>query len=355
MTLSPTIPELDLAPWLQRQLSALLSQRGHAWLLEGASGLGQYRLALALARAWLCDQPLRDEAGQIHAACGKCASCHAIDVRTHADLAVLMPETVALALNWPLSEKAQSEIDDKKRKPSKEIRVDALREVVEFGQRTAARSQGKVVLVFPAEQMNGIAANTLLKTLEEPAGHLRFILASEGAQGLLPTIRSRCQSHRMVWPEKAEALAWLSSQSPAEGKAPPNAQALNQLLRACGDRPEDALAFLGSEPWIQAWAQLPQKLALGQPGLLSEVPPPVAVAMLQKICHDLMVQKVGGTPRFFDPADLPQSKSETRLALTALNAWARELNQSAQSADHAFNPGLMLEALVSRAQAAILA
>jgi len=45
-----------LSPWLQRPLGELLRQRGHAWLLQGPSGLGQYELGLALAAAWLCEQ-----------------------------------------------------------------------------------------------------------------------------------------------------------------------------------------------------------------------------------------------------------------------------------------------------------
>ena len=76
------------APWIARQARQLLAQRGHAWLLQGPSGLGQYGLALELARAWLCDQP--GPAG----ACGQCPSCHAIEVRAHTDLCVLMPETI---------------------------------------------------------------------------------------------------------------------------------------------------------------------------------------------------------------------------------------------------------------------
>ena len=80
----------DLAPWIAAQATALLAQRGHAWLLAGPSGLGQYSLALTLVRAWLCEQP------SAQGACGQCSSCHAIDVRTHADLCVLMPETVML-------------------------------------------------------------------------------------------------------------------------------------------------------------------------------------------------------------------------------------------------------------------
>lgn len=46
-----------LPPWIVDQARQLLSQRGHAWLLAGPSGLGQYSLAMAMARAWLCEQP----------------------------------------------------------------------------------------------------------------------------------------------------------------------------------------------------------------------------------------------------------------------------------------------------------
>ena len=42
-----------VAPWIASQARRLLAQRGHAWLLHGPSGLGQYELALALARVWL--------------------------------------------------------------------------------------------------------------------------------------------------------------------------------------------------------------------------------------------------------------------------------------------------------------
>ena len=115
-----------LAPWLQTQLESLLSQRGHAWLLSGPSGLGQFELALALARAWLCEEATPQ------GACGHCGSCHAVDVHTHADLCMLMPETLSLALGWPLDEKTQDDLDSKKRKPSKEIKVDAAREAVSF-------------------------------------------------------------------------------------------------------------------------------------------------------------------------------------------------------------------------------
>ena len=131
-----------LAPWLQSQLESLLLQRGHAWLLSGPSGLGQFDLALALARSWLCERP------SAQGACGECGSCHAALVHTHADLCMLMPETLSLALGWPLDEKTQDDLDSKKRKPSKEIKVDAARNAVSFTQFTRSRGSTKVVLVF---------------------------------------------------------------------------------------------------------------------------------------------------------------------------------------------------------------
>jgi DNA polymerase-3 subunit delta' len=329
---------MSQAPWIAQQTQALLAQRGHAWLLQGPSGLGQYELALALVSAWLCEQ------ASPQGACGQCASCHAIDVRTHADLAVLMPETQMLELGWPLSEKAQAEIDDKKRKPSKEIRVDAMRDLVEFAQRTDARGRGKAVLVFPAERMNAITANALLKTLEEPAGDVRFVLATEAAHQLLPTIRSRCQTHTLVWPEVAQALAWLTGQ----GVDAPTAEA---LLRSAGGRPTDALRQNAGGLSPAWWAALPKSMQQGDSAHLSDLTPAQAIDALQKLCHDLVLQRSGAQPRFFMASQLPACAA----SVATLTDWFKRLMQSTRTAEHPFNAGLMLEALANDAQQALIA
>ena len=323
----------SLAPWIARQLQALLAQRGHAWLLQGPSGLGQFELALALVRAWLCDQP------GVEGACGQCPSCHGIDVHTHPDLVVLMPETEMLARGWPLPEKAQAEIDDKKRKPSRDIRVDAMREAIEFAQRTSGRGRGKAVLVYPAERMNAVTANALLKTLEEPPGDVRFVLATDAAHQLLPTIRSRCLSHTLVWPEADEVRPWLAAQGVAGEQAA-------ALLHAAGGRPAEALALAEGKDAARRWSQLPQALARGEPGALADLPLPEAVARLQKLCHDLLAVQVGAAPRFFDAADLPRQP----LPLLALTRWWQQLAQSARTAEHPLNAGLATEFLVSSAR-----
>ncbi|GAC1600996.1 MAG: DNA polymerase III subunit delta' [Ramlibacter sp.] len=324
-----------IAPWIGAQTGSLLAQRGHAWLLQGPSGLGQYGLALELVRAWLCEQPAPQ------GACGQCGSCHAIDVRTHADLCVLMPETVMLELGWPLSEKAQSDIDEKKRKASKEIRVDAMRDAVEFAQRTSARGRGKAVLVYPAERMNPVTANALLKTLEEPPGDVTFVLASEAAHQLLPTIRSRCIAHTMAWPHEAVSLRWLEEQGIAAAEAP-------ELLRAAGGRPQDAAQAARAGRSGKLWSQLPRAVARGDVGAVTGLTPAQAVDALQKLCHDLLSVQVGAAPRFFAPADLPSP-----APAAALSQWWRELARTARTVEHPFNAGLMLEALVSQAHNAL--
>jgi DNA polymerase-3 subunit delta' len=323
------------APWITQQTETLLAQRGHAWLLMGPSGLGQYSLALAMVRAWLCERP------DSHGACGACGSCHAIDVRTHADLCVLMPETKMLELAWPLSEKAQSEIDDKKRKPSKEIRVDAMRDAVEFTQRTSARGRGKAVLIFPAEDMNGITANALLKTLEEPPGDVKFVLATESAHQLLPTIRSRCLTHTMVWPDVSQSLQWLSEQGLSDTQA-------QQLLKATGGRPQDALEFAQSGRDPSVWAAFPKAMSKGDTAFVKEWSGPELIDALHKLCHDVMALSVGAAPRFFLIADLPKPPS-----IEKTSSWSRALSQSRRSMDHPYNAGLMQEALVSQAQTAL--
>lgn len=353
-------PAKVLAPWLQAQLESLMTQRGHAWLLQGPSGLGQFDLALACARAWLCEQ------ANGLGACGQCGSCHAVDVHTHPDLFMLLPEVLAIELGWPLDQKTQEDLDAKKRKPSKEIKVDAAREMVSFTQFTRSRGTTKVVVVFPAERMNHITANALLKTLEEPPGAVKFILATEAAHQLLPTIRSRCIAHTLVWPAFAPALAWLTQNAslPIDGPAHKGAKSVSgadfqTLLVAAGGRPADALLWIHAAApaeSAQSWEALPAAMRRGDAAALAGWAPADAISILQKLCHDTLALRLGSDPRFFSKKAMgfqydvlaPGSNS-----LKALAVWSKELVQGARTADHPYNAGLMTEHLVSRAYVAL--
>ncbi len=329
--------EPTLAPWLQRQLNELRQQRGHALLLVGPSGLGQYELALALARSWLCETPTE------RGACGQCGSCHAVDVHTHPDLCMLMPETLSLELGWPLDEVSQKKIDEKDRKPSKIIKVEAARQAVTFTQFTRSRGNTKVVLVYPAERMNMESANTLLKTLEEPVGAVRFVLATEAAHQLMPTVRSRCLTHHLQWPSEEEALPWLMSQANTPIQA-------RVVWRAAGGRPDDALRWAAMGLSAQTWSQLPKALAQGQAQAMSDWEPVVQLEVMQKVCHDLMAVASGAAPRFFETDHLP-----AKAHLFRLQRWSQELMQAARSVEHPVNAGLRWEAWMSQAQQALSA
>jgi DNA polymerase-3 subunit delta' len=213
------------------------------------------------------------------------------------------------------------------------------------------------VLVFPAERMNGITANTLLKTLEEPPGAVKFILATEAAHQLLPTIRSRCLGHTMVWPGFDEALTWLQAshdEGPGGDKKPtkPLSSAdLKTLLTAAGGRPADALAWIQggqAAALAQSWQALPKAMARGDVTAISDLLPSQAVDALQKLCHDVWSVRVGAAPRFFSLADLPVSPA--KAGTFGLAAWAKELASTARTVEHPYNPGLMLESLTSRAK-----
>ncbi len=327
----------SLPAWLQRQLTALLAQKGHALLLAGPSGMGQYDLAMALASAWLCEQPTPS------GACGQCSSCHAVSVRTHPDLRVLMPETLALEAGWPLDEKTQDKIDKKEIKPSKWIRVEATRDAVAFAQMTRSRGTTKVVLIHPADRLNHEAANTLLKTLEEPPGALRFVLATEAAHTLLPTIRSRCQTHTLAWPDPEEALAWLRTRFPEL----PTSDLLTGL-NAAGGRPSEAAQLLGLGVQQRKWTQLPKAIAQGDLSTIADWSAPQQIDVLQKLCHDLMAVQAQAAPRFFDAQALPPAPP-----WAALLKWHKQLQQASRTAEHPFNAGLQSEAWGLAAQEAL--
>jgi len=326
-----------LAPWIERQARALLGQRGHALLLTGPAGLGQFELALALASAWLCEAPGR---APQDLACGHCPSCHAIAVHTHADLRLLLPEAEALARDIPLDEQTQKDLE--KRKPSREIKVDAMRAALEFAQRTSGRGRGKVVVVFPADRMNAVSANALLKTLEEPEGGLRFVLAANASERLLPTIRSRCTAHGLAWPRDGEALDWLRGELPAASEAD-----RQTLLRAAGGRPLAALALARQGVDAALWRKLPALARRGDAAALQAWAPPVLLDALQKLAHDLSCRAVDAAPRYFAPEDLAALKPLP--ALSDLTGWATRLRLATATAEHPFSAGLMLEALLTEA------
>jgi len=316
-----------LPPWLQAPLTGALARlRGHATLVHGPSGVGQFEFSLALAAAWLCEAPVDGRA------CGACVGCRLMQSRTHPDFCLLVPEALAASLGWGMEDEAPRDPDRKKAKPSRELKVEAVRDAIAWSQKTSSRGRGKVMLIHPAQAMNAIAANALLKTLEEPPPGVRLVLSTSDPELLLPTLRSRCQRWSLSLPAADEALQWL------EGQGLEGAQV---LLRAAGGRPLDALGLAAEGVGAVQWRAIPAAVARGDAGPLSGWPVPRAVEACQKLCHDAMRLAVGGAPAFFPADSLPGG-----ALLPALVAWSKSLARIARHDEHPWNANLLVEALV---------
>lgn len=327
-------------PWIADCVrQALASRRAHALLVHGQPGVGQFELALALAQAWLCEAPV--ETALEHRPCGRCGSCKLARSQTHPDLLVVVPEALREALGWSSDATGDDAGNEKpgKVKPSKEIKVEAVRGVVAFSQTTSARGRGKVVVLHPAERMNPISANTLLKTLEEPPGHARFVLCSAAPDRLLPTIRSRCQSLVLAAPDPAEALTWL------QGRGVEGAEI---LLRATGGHPLEALEWSRQGVDAGLWQRIPEWVAGGHSSAFADWPLPRLIDTLQKLGHDALCVSVGAPPRYFQ--QLGNSKPSDTAAVMA---WLRSLSDAARHAEHPWNSSLMVESLIQQGRSAL--
>lgn len=154
----------------------------HALLLAGPTGLGKQRFAQSLAQALLCERP-QDEGR----ACGACRACRLFLSGAHPDFLRLAPEEAGKA-----------------------ILVEPMRELCAALTLKSQYGGYKTALITPAERMNAAAANSLLKTLEEPAGQTVLMLVSARPSALPATIRSRCQALIFKPPPRELALAWLA-------------------------------------------------------------------------------------------------------------------------------------------------
>jgi DNA polymerase-3 subunit delta' len=139
---------------------ALASGRlAHAYLFAGPDGIGKRLMAMALARAIVCEE---------QRGCGNCIACRKIDHQNHPDLHILEPDGKAIKIE----------------------QIRAFQRELNFKPLEAPR---KICMIEQADTMTVGAANALLKTLEEPRGDTLLVLLSSQPNRLLETIRSRCQ------------------------------------------------------------------------------------------------------------------------------------------------------------------
>ena len=199
----------EIQPWVRAQWEQLAravaeDRVAHALLFTGPEGLGKHELAAHYAHALLCTAP-----GPGLAPCGRCSGCIQSASGSHPDLVEVGVLEDKLAIG-----------------------VDQIRQLGFDLSLTSQYGGYKVAIVCPADRMNANAANSLLKTLEEPSERTVLILVTAFPMRLPATIRSRCQAVRFRPPDQAQARAWLAERG-----------ADTELLELAGGAPLKALAL----------------------------------------------------------------------------------------------------------------
>jgi DNA polymerase-3 subunit gamma/tau len=183
----------------------------HAFLFSGTRGVGKTTLARILAKALNC------ETGVTSRPCGKCSACREIDEGRFVDLL---------------------EVDAASR-----TRVDETRELLENVQYAPARGRYKVYLIDEVHMLSAHSFNALLKTLEEPPPHVKFLLATTDPQKLPITVLSRCLQFNLKRLPSTSIAARLGQIAREEGIAAEPA-ALELLARAADGSLRDGLSLL---------------------------------------------------------------------------------------------------------------
>ena len=222
---------------VKRRLS---SGRGlsHAYLLAGPAGCGKRTLAGQLSQALVCSG-----AGEVP--CGACDHCRKAVAGVHPDILRVGSD-------------------------GKDITVSQVREVRSDAYIRPNEAGRKVYILENAQTMNGSAQNALLKLLEEGPAYAAFLLLSDNAGAMLPTVRSRCELLTLSPVTPAETEAWLLRRFPDL----PREQILD-AARRCEGVLGRAVAWLEgggqeAEEVRSAGAELARLLLSGPEGALLE-------------------------------------------------------------------------------------
>jgi DNA polymerase-3 subunit delta' len=338
-------------PWqsgLWDQLAGWRERLPHAVLLHGGRGIGKRHIASAFAQLLLCEAPRAAQA------CGTCASCQLIAADNHPDFRWLMPaaDLPARADDAEEAEEGGEPVEaaavggKSKKPPSREIVIDQVRRVGEFLGVSSHRGGRRVVLLAPAEALNGPAANALLKMLEEPPAGAVFIGVSDQIDAVLATIRSRCVLVRVPAPSWAEALGWLRGQGvegaearlAEAGGAPmgiPGEETIDARRRLDPDLREALLALLargGASTAADVVAAVPREVAVGP-----------AIRLFQRWGWDLLGERMAQRVRYHPG----QKRALTTLARAVdpprLVEWLAALDEAQAVSEHPLNARLAVE------------
>lgn len=152
----------------------------HGYIFEGPSGIGKMQLAVLFAKALLCENFEGEP-------CDHCAACIKVNTYNHPDLHII------------------SEND-------KSIKRDAVDEIIESISKKPYEADKKIYIINNVQEMTLQAANTFLKTLEEPDGNTVIILITTNINKLLPTVVSRCQVLKFKSIDKKKLVTYIKQQ-----------------------------------------------------------------------------------------------------------------------------------------------
>ncbi len=206
------------APIARTLKQAVRNQRiHHAYMFTGTRGIGKTSMARILAKALNCVGPEGEVDQPTPEPCGQCETCQAIGRGD--DLDVI-------------------EIDG-----ASNNSVDAARDLIANSIYQPARSRYKVYIIDEVHMLSQAAFNTLLKTLEEPPAHVRFIFATTEPHKVLPTIHSRCQRFDFRNIPAGEIAHHLQAILAAE-QVQAEERVVHQIARLAQGSMRDALSLL---------------------------------------------------------------------------------------------------------------
>ncbi len=196
-----------------RALTHALEQQRlhHAYLFTGTRGVGKTTIARIMAKALNC------ESGITSTPCGTCSSCIEIDSGRFVDLI---------------------EVD-----AATNTKVDEMRQLLENATYAPTRGRFKVYVIDEVHMLSNSAFNAMLKTLEEPPEHIKFILATTDPQKIPVTVLSRCLQFNLKQMPQTQIISHLARILEQEG-VPCEASALKQLAKAAAGSMRDALSLL---------------------------------------------------------------------------------------------------------------